>query len=77
MANWKGGVETVCPFYKRESKYMISCEGFYSGSELATRFKKAKEKEGWQKKVCFNLEMCPLCPVYNLLQAKYENIGNK
>ena len=73
--NWKGGAETVCPFYKRESKYMISCEGFYGETELVTRFKKANDKDKWQKKVCFQMELCALCPVHSLLEAKYESLS--
>ena len=53
--NWKGGAETVCPYYERESKYSITCEGVYGGTDLVTHFREAHDKKRWQQKVCFDL----------------------
>lgn len=74
--NWKGGAETVCPYYERESKYTITCEGVYGGTELVTRFKRAEDKSHWQERICYDLSRCCLCPVHNLLDEKYITLSS-
>lgn len=71
MPNYSGGVTTVCPFYQRESKYQITCEGIISGSYTQTRFSSETEKLEFMMKACASFEHALRCPLARLLMQRY------
>lgn len=73
MPNYSGGVTTVCPFYQRESKYQITCEGIIYGSYTQTRFESESEKLEFMRKACASFEHALRCPLAKLLMQRYLN----
>lgn len=71
MPNYSGGVTTVCPFYQRESKYQITCEGIICGSYTQTRFSSEAEKLEFMRKACASFEHALRCPLARLLMQRY------
>lgn len=71
MANYKGGVTSVCPFYIREAGLSITCEGIEGCSNVMMRFSGTKQKLSWQTSVCetFTYMRCPIAAIAN---KKYE-----
>lgn len=61
MVNYYGPgiVNTDCPYYKRESRLTITCEGTYKGTENCLKFETEEKKIEFQKKHCF--EDCERC----------------
>lgn len=55
---YEGIANTKCPYYIRESKYSISCEGLEEGTEHVTKFPTAKAKKDFQKTRCYSID-CP------------------
>ena len=77
MPNYNGGVTTVCPFYQRESKYQITCEGIICGSYTQTRFSSETEKLEFMRKACASFEYALRCPLARLLMQRYLDSKKK
>ena len=65
-----GGENIKCPFYLKESKYTITCEGLESGTELATKFPSGEAKKEYQVHNCYHGKNG--CAIMRLLEKKYE-----
>lgn len=60
--NYKGGVNTKCPFYITESDKSIRCEGLYDNTNISTKFESIGEKGEYQEEFCFHYpNSCKLC----------------
>lgn len=62
MANFTGGVTTVCPYYIRETAKSITCTGVIRGTNAMSRFENSEEKAKWQSSKCttFCYSNCPI-----------------
>ena len=49
---YKGTSNVKCPYYIREARLSMTCEGFFS-DEVVFRFNNEKEKETYQEENCF------------------------
>lgn len=65
-----GCVRAQCPYYNRESKLQITCEGIEHGTKLATKFPSEHAKRDYQETYCF--ERDSVCPIKIILDMKYE-----
>lgn len=72
MANYVGGVTSVCPFYQRESRYMITCEGLFEGMNLQLNFDSEEHKQLYMSDACSSFDYVKRCPLAKLLMLKYE-----
>lgn len=70
MANTAGGVLSLCPFYLRDGKCSITCEGLIDNSRMIIMFEEAQQRQEWQEKNCY-LYRCD-CPYKKILEKKYE-----
>ena len=70
MSNCKGGADTICPFYIKEARLSISCEGIIHGSSMMLRFKDESNKERWQSIACETYKYMG-CPLAALVCKKY------
>lgn len=70
MANTAGGALSVCPFYLRDEKKSITCEGFLNESRIKIEFRDSEQRENWQKNNCY-LFRCD-CPYKKIIEKKYE-----
>lgn len=68
MANYAGGVLTVCPYYEAEAGKSIRCNGFLTGSSTALRFCSGQQKDVWQHAYCFRHDYNK-CPIAFMLYA--------
>lgn len=66
----KGEVAAKCPFYIRESRLSITCEGADEHAEFAAKFETQAEKLEWQQNRCFQFH--PDCPIYRMAARKYD-----
>ena len=71
MANYKGGANTICPFYERETDRSITCEGLRENSVLTMRFPARKDKSAWQEDFCMTFAY-RRCPLARACYEKYE-----
>lgn len=56
-----GQVMVQCPFYLRDNKLSIACEGILRETETLTKFKNEEEKGKFQKAQCFQYpNTCPI-----------------
>ncbi len=55
---YEGIADTKCPYYIRESRYSISCEGLEEGTEHVTKFATEMDKIRFQRTRCYSLS-CP------------------
>ena len=51
MPNYTGGM-SICPFYQRESRLSIVCEGYCQEQQIGMKFRTEAEKLQWQQKYC-------------------------
>ena len=63
-------VEVQCPFYKKEDKQRIRCEGVTTESTASVQvFKSKTDKNSIKEKYCTKDYM--RCPTYQALEKKY------
>lgn len=63
MANYTGGVLSVCPFYQHEALFSITCEGPDGSRNIKVCFQTKEEKGNWQRAKCFIYDYELHCPV--------------
>lgn len=66
------GREAVCPYYKRDTKVTISCEGLAPGSGIIQHFESGAAKRSWSRCVCCTHEYAKRC----LIAAVLEDMNN-
>ncbi len=59
-----------CPFYLVSDKKSILCEGYASGVNVESHFKRAEQKESFVQEYCF--AGYKDCPVYCNAMKKYD-----
>lgn len=70
MANYTGGM-SVCPFYEREARLSIVCQGFSETQQLGMKFASEAEKLKWQREYCLRFYY-PRCPVAATMLGYYR-----
>lgn len=72
MANRTGSAKAICPFYQKEAKLSITCEGLSDRTVCMTRFESVEDKAQFQAMNCemYNYEHC--CPLAAALMSKYQ-----
>lgn len=63
--------EAKCPFYHKEDRYKVFCEGVENASSINLNFPNTREYKAYKEKHCNN-NYCK-CPIYNMLYDKYED----
>jgi len=72
VANYTFGSRTVCPFYLKEARKSITCEGLADGTMSMTRFASEEEKQRFQAENCEMYNFDRFCPMAAALMRKYE-----
>lgn len=70
MSNYSGGM-AICPFYRREAKLSIICEGYTEKQQLGMKFENEKEKLRWQQEYCLRYYY-PRCPLAGAVLNHYR-----
>ena len=74
MPNYTGGM-SICPFYQRESRLSIVCEGYCEEQQIGMKFRTEEEKLQWQQKYCLRFYY-PRCPVAATVLWHYQDQEN-
>ena len=61
-----------CPFYRNHDPNRIVCEGLSKGNTINLVFESQPERAKYMKDVCYDLLGCRDCPIYMMLDQKYE-----
>ncbi len=69
MANKEIDVRAVCPFYRREGHFTITCEGVM-GRDMVHVFERIRDKTRQEERFCCG--DWERCPVARVLMRKYE-----
>lgn len=67
--NTDENVFVICPFYKRESKHMIYCEGVDENSAIHVAFRTPAECRAYEKEFC--RKYWGKCMIADALWRKY------
>lgn len=70
MGNTTGGGRAICPFYVKEAKQSITCEGLIDGADNMARFASADEKRVFQRERCERFDYEKRCPLAAALAKK-------
>lgn len=74
MGNTTAGANTICPFYKKESRQTICCESEHDAAPAnvssVLTFRSEEEKKAYQKDHCFQYKS--QCEIAKGLYDKYE-----
>ena len=70
MSNYSGGM-AICPFYQREARLSIICEGYTPQQNLMMRFESEAEKQRWQQEYCLRYYY-PRCPLAATILHHYR-----
>ena len=62
-----------CPFYRRHDANRIVCEGLANGNTINLVYESTADKKNYMKEVCYSILECRDCPVYIMLDQKYED----
>jgi hypothetical protein len=65
-----------CPFYRKTDQNRIVCEGLAEGNTINLVFEDPSQKARHMRSVCYDLLGCRDCPIYTMLDAKYEGGDN-
>lgn len=66
-----GYVKTKCPFYERESKFSITCEGTDESNRVSIKFNSEREKIEHQAKECYRYPN--ECEIAKMCKKKYAD----
>ena len=73
MATYTAGVKTICPFYIREARKSITCEGLIDGTDGMMRFDDEAAKQRYQEEHCECADYFSRCRVAEALHKRYES----
>ena len=62
----------LCPFYTQEDGAKIRCEGFSEGNSLQTSFATKELLKAHKRKYCYCIAKHRQCPLYPIINKKYE-----
>lgn len=71
MGNWKGGANTICPYYIKEATFSITCESTIEHAVNVIRFMTRELKEEYQHDFCEDYCFRG-CPIAQLLEERYK-----
>ena len=63
--------EAKCPFYHKEDRYKVFCEGVENASSINLNFPNTREYKAYKEEYCNNKYY--KCPIYNMLYSKYKD----
>lgn len=69
MSTSYASVHVKCPFYIKDERNMIVCEGFGGSSRVTQQFGKKEQKEAFLKKCCCG--KYEECQMHGLIENKY------
>lgn len=72
MTNFSSSARTICPFYIKEAKKSITCEGITDSVTSVTRFGSYEEKRSYQHQNCERNDYAACCELAAALCRKYE-----
>jgi hypothetical protein len=61
-----------CPFYRNHDANRIVCEGLAEGNTVNLVYESQAERKQYMKEVCDDILGCRDCPIYLMLNQKYE-----
>lgn len=50
---WRAIVNAKCPYFERESKFSVTCEGIYKNTTIKTEFESEDDKIKFEERECF------------------------
>lgn len=62
----------VCPFYQKENKTKIHCEGIDQHSLIQLYFVTKQFQLLHEEKYCMNINNYTKCPLYSVIARQYE-----
>jgi len=72
MPHYTTGARAKCPYYVREAKQSLSCEGQIEGTVGMIRFRSTAEKKRHILECCESDLYAAKCPVAAALETKYK-----
>lgn len=61
-----------CPFYHRHETNKIVCEGLCEGNTINLVYESQADRKLYMKENCNSILGCRDCPIYIMLDSKYE-----
>lgn len=64
-----------CPFYRRHEANKIVCEGLCKGNTINLVYESQEDKKAYMKNICYSILESRDCPIYLMLNQRYEEDG--
>ena len=71
MSNF-GDKYVACPFYFKQEGRKLYCDGFAKGVYIHLSFKTNTVLERHKARHCHSIGGCKKCPIYPLIEKRYE-----
>jgi len=73
QGKWNAVVNAKCPYYQRDNRLQICCEGVEGSASLYVTCDTEEEKNKYLLEHCINYKT--LCPIAAMLDEKYEDLA--
>lgn len=70
-ANWDDKF-VKCPFYRKNEKNRIVCDGICKGNTINLSFEDCRDKKMYMKEMCDKFDGFPTCPIFTILERMCE-----
>jgi hypothetical protein len=77
VGNFTAGAKTICPFYIKEAKKSVTCEGLRPRMDTMIRFTSEADKRRFQHLNCERYGYEYRCLYAAALLSKYDEEGNE
>jgi hypothetical protein len=67
----------LCPFYSQEDNAKIRCEGFAKGNSIQVSFENKELLKAHKRRYCYCIAKHRQCPLYPVINKKYEEEDNE
>lgn len=67
----------ICPFYTKENGSKINCEGFTHTNSIQTSFQSKDLLMTHKCRYCKNIARYRNCPLYPIIERKYEEVNHE
>lgn len=64
--------KVVCPFFHGDNGVSIICEGCYEDSSIRQTFANGTLRKEWEELYCNEHKMYEKCPIYSIVNHKYD-----
>lgn len=64
-----GLIRARCPYFEKEAKYTVTCEGLYEGHSFVMKFETEEEKDDFMQVQCHCFPN--KCPLAELITNEY------